>query len=414
MNRLAASPGVACLLDTHLAHESDAAWYRAPAIPEKKLRNAIGKYACHVPPESVLALGDGTVFGSAKEGILITADTLFARTTEESFSVPMNDIVKATKLGGWPTYGVELECCDGSTHRISTSCFDKKQDSLVDFLNLFATVDTQCVAEQSPPPARSSEAAATVNVNAANPRDTSILAVNAGLRLIGVCEQEKFDDTGALFDAALQADTEWPLLKGYCQYVGFNGRQVDGIFLLTNRRLLLFSMEMGSKIVCVELTRRLLGKLPVPFIDSIVCFLMFSIPRAAYVALQGGKEKLIAQALRIKEERLLADKPPLRKVQQFSFPELAQSVAQADIGIGVWTGILERRFGVSFAPVELAKTFSVPKDLILPEYETLDPFEQLLYAIRSTLARIGMDYRLDARRQKLTIALAAAEKKAAA
>ena len=62
MTVLPTSPSVLSLLDSHLPQDADAAWYRAPTIPAKKLKNAIGKYACNVPEDSVLALGDGTVF----------------------------------------------------------------------------------------------------------------------------------------------------------------------------------------------------------------------------------------------------------------------------------------------------------------------------------------------------------------
>jgi hypothetical protein len=168
------------------------------------------------------------------------------------------------------------------------------------------------------------------------------------------------------------------------------------------------------KIVLVELTRRLLGKLPVPFVDSVGCFFLFSIPRAIYVALRGGKEKLIAQALAVEEGRLLSDKPPLRKVQEFGLAQFRENIAQVDIGTGVWTGILARKFGVSFAPSKLSKSFSIPKDLILPEYETLEPLERLLNAIRLPLRSIGLEYQLNEKDQRLSITPTASIKKSAA
>ncbi len=72
------------------------------------------------------------------------------------------------------------------------------------------------------------------------------------------------------------------------------------------------------------------------------------------------------------------------------------------------------QIGVYFSPSGLSKSFSVPKDLILPEYETLEPFERLLFSIRSTLLRIGLDYRSDTNSHKLSIGPAAADVKAAA
>ena len=96
------------LLDAHLPANDDAAWYRRPAIPAKKLTNAIRKYACDVPEDRVLALGDGTVFGSAKEGLVLTEDTLYCGTTEGAFAIALQDIVTASCMGGWPSYIVEL------------------------------------------------------------------------------------------------------------------------------------------------------------------------------------------------------------------------------------------------------------------------------------------------------------------
>ena len=411
MTTLPASLNVESPLDNHLAHDADASWYRTPEIPAKKLQNAIGKYASSAPVASVLALGDGTVFGSAKEGIVITVDTLFSHTSEETFSVPLQQIKRAKKLGGWPGYGVELQCRDGSTHKILTTCFDKKQNSLVDFLNSLAEINAESVARQEPPPVKQFK---PLEMSDPQVGESPARDVNAGLKQIEVCQQNGIDDVGALFDVGFHTDAEWPLLKGYCRYVGFNGREVDAVVLLTNRRLVLFSMEMGAKIVFVELAKRLLDKVPVPFFDSIVCFFLFSIPRSIYVALRGGKQQLIAQALDQEESQLLSANPPLRKVQEFDFTQLAQSVAQLDVGNCVSTGLLERRFGVSFVPVKLSKSISLPKDLILPEHDTLVPFEQLLHAVRSTLARIGLDYRLDAEGKKLTIVPAASERRAAA
>lgn len=50
-----------------------------PAIPARKLKGAIGAYAPGVPPEAVLVLLDDTVFGSARNGVLVTRDALYAK-----------------------------------------------------------------------------------------------------------------------------------------------------------------------------------------------------------------------------------------------------------------------------------------------------------------------------------------------
>jgi hypothetical protein len=48
-------------------------------IPSKKLKNAISTYATQVSPEDVLLLYDNTVFGSAKDGLSLTADAVYWR-----------------------------------------------------------------------------------------------------------------------------------------------------------------------------------------------------------------------------------------------------------------------------------------------------------------------------------------------
>ncbi len=51
--------------------------YIAPKIPVKKSRNAIKRYAKEIVPEDILFLYDGTVFGSGKNGILMTKNRLY-------------------------------------------------------------------------------------------------------------------------------------------------------------------------------------------------------------------------------------------------------------------------------------------------------------------------------------------------
>lgn len=416
-------PAIRSLLDSLLPEDNDAAWYRAPAIPAKKLKNAIDKYAAEVSEDRVLALGDGTVFGSAREGILITDDALFSNTTDGTFSIPFQSIAGAKKMGGWPSYEVEVKCLDGTAHSISMSCFEKNQANLVSFLNAVAaesgasqpatweTTQLEDLVISTIEPEESFQLELPCQ---ADFTDHSITAVNAALKQMHICQGESIEDADALFDTSLRSDAEIPLLRGYCRYVGFNGRGVDGVFLLSNQRLLLFSMESGVKIVLVELTKRLLGKLPVPYVDSIVGFFVFTIPREIYVALCGGKEKMIAQTLEIEADQMLTKQPPLRKVHDYRLADFRENVAQVDIGPDVWTGILDREFGVSFSPSQLTRSLRVPKDLILPEYETLEPLERLLFSIRSMLQKIGLDYKVDAKRHTLSIYPTAAVVKAAA
>lgn len=50
-----------------------------PAIPARKLKGALGAYAPEVAPEAVLVLLDDTVFGGARNGLLVTRDALHAK-----------------------------------------------------------------------------------------------------------------------------------------------------------------------------------------------------------------------------------------------------------------------------------------------------------------------------------------------
>ena len=47
-----------------------------PEIPEKKLNNAIKAFNCEEFYESILAIQDGTVFGSSKEGFVFTGEKM--------------------------------------------------------------------------------------------------------------------------------------------------------------------------------------------------------------------------------------------------------------------------------------------------------------------------------------------------
>lgn len=50
--------------------------YITPEIPEKKLNNAIKAFKCEEFYESILAIQDGTIFGSSKEGFVFTGEKM--------------------------------------------------------------------------------------------------------------------------------------------------------------------------------------------------------------------------------------------------------------------------------------------------------------------------------------------------
>ncbi|WP_347299761.1 hypothetical protein [Clostridium perfringens] len=73
--------------------------YIAPDIPEKKLNNAILSIAEGVNPQYVLAIVDSTLFGSAKEGIVLLGDKVFVKNTfEKSTIFNFSDISEAEYL----------------------------------------------------------------------------------------------------------------------------------------------------------------------------------------------------------------------------------------------------------------------------------------------------------------------------
>ena len=57
---------------------SDTDFYLAPNIPSAKLANARNTYAPYVNRQDVLALYDDTVFGGAREGLILTKDCIYS------------------------------------------------------------------------------------------------------------------------------------------------------------------------------------------------------------------------------------------------------------------------------------------------------------------------------------------------
>jgi hypothetical protein len=80
----------------------------APNLPETKIKNAVGSYAGLAEDEKPLVLLDNTVFGSAKEGILLTDRRIYARNTMASPQCIELDSVRSVTLteGLTPTLSV--------------------------------------------------------------------------------------------------------------------------------------------------------------------------------------------------------------------------------------------------------------------------------------------------------------------
>jgi DnaJ-domain-containing protein 1 len=59
-----------------LADFSNSRVFLAPSIPDDKLQGAVSAYGCGISPSSVLLLYDDTIWGGAREGVMLTTDSV--------------------------------------------------------------------------------------------------------------------------------------------------------------------------------------------------------------------------------------------------------------------------------------------------------------------------------------------------
>ena len=95
-------------------------WYFAPHIPSKKVTNARTKYATHISESDILAIVDGTVFGSAKTGCVLTANRLCHKASGTGWMVSLADISNITRQG---SFGLKVSLHDGTTQEISAPTY---------------------------------------------------------------------------------------------------------------------------------------------------------------------------------------------------------------------------------------------------------------------------------------------------
>ena len=81
----------------------------SPTIPQKKVRNAIKSYAPDASESEVLFLLDSTVFGSAKDGLFLTSDALYAhpflgKATKVSFKDIETITLEETEYESWTVH----------------------------------------------------------------------------------------------------------------------------------------------------------------------------------------------------------------------------------------------------------------------------------------------------------------------
>ena len=119
--------------------------YVAPDIPEKKLNNAIKAFKCEDFYESILAIYDDTLFGSAKEGLVFTGEKMIhhkygtfiyndIESVEYIEDITVNDKGKESK----DEY-IMIKTKDNKEHRLKEglSSIDKKK--FAEFLNKIIT-----------------------------------------------------------------------------------------------------------------------------------------------------------------------------------------------------------------------------------------------------------------------------------
>ena len=103
------------LLAGVVPHGPQNQWYCSPNIPQKKLDRAIRKYGSGVKADDVLALLDGTVFGSAEMGFLVTMEGIWYRRSGKGGAVRWSGMREARPVG---SAKIGLRVGDGRKIRI--------------------------------------------------------------------------------------------------------------------------------------------------------------------------------------------------------------------------------------------------------------------------------------------------------
>ena len=152
------SKGLEGHLDELLPHAPDKHWYRKPNIPPRKLTKALVEYAPELKPEQVLVLADGTFFGSAKRGCLLTKEAIHYKSSGGQGRVTWGEIEKAERVGGFPNYWIDIWLNDDEKVRISCDNFEGVRNSLEEFINRLVAVDD---SGDNAAPERPSEATST-------------------------------------------------------------------------------------------------------------------------------------------------------------------------------------------------------------------------------------------------------------
>ncbi len=120
--------------------------YVVPNIPEKKLNNALKSYGNDISYESVLALYDDTLFGSASDGFLFTGEKMlhskygtFLYSNIESVKyvedITTNEKGKKKKKEEW----IIIKTKDNKTHKLTYGLININKKKFTEFLNKIIT-----------------------------------------------------------------------------------------------------------------------------------------------------------------------------------------------------------------------------------------------------------------------------------
>jgi len=119
--------------------------YVAPNIPEKKLNNALKSYGDNVAYESILALYDDTLFGSASDGFLFTGEKMlhnkygtFLYSDIESVEY-MEKIITNDKGKEKKEEWIIIKTKDGKTHKLTYGLNNIDKKKFANFLNKIIT-----------------------------------------------------------------------------------------------------------------------------------------------------------------------------------------------------------------------------------------------------------------------------------
>ncbi|HEU4329178.1 MAG TPA: zinc ribbon domain-containing protein [Roseiflexaceae bacterium] len=104
------------IIERYSAFLKDGAIFLAPDIPPAKRDNAVQTYATTAPDETIWLLVDDSIFGSAKDGLVLTEHHLYAR--RDFFTPPVrfplvqiNSVQVREDTGSLAVYINDVHCC---------------------------------------------------------------------------------------------------------------------------------------------------------------------------------------------------------------------------------------------------------------------------------------------------------------